>query len=64
MVNFYCLFILITGSRPSNSELTVTNFFAEYRDQLIALGIILGALDSASRAFANLKADLDEEKAV
>jgi hypothetical protein len=55
---------LITGSRPSNSELTVTNFFAEYRDQLIALGIILGALDSASRAFANLKADLDEEKAV
>jgi hypothetical protein len=29
----------------------------------MALGIIPGALDSAAKAFVDLKADLDEEKA-
>jgi hypothetical protein len=28
----------------------------------MALGIILDALDSTSKAFANMKTDLDEEK--
>jgi predicted nucleic acid-binding Zn-ribbon protein len=36
--------------------------FADYRDQLVALGIIPGALDSAAKAFTDLKADLDKEK--
>jgi hypothetical protein len=36
---------------------------AEYKDQLIALGIILSAPDSETKALADLKTDLDEEKA-
>jgi hypothetical protein len=36
---------------------------AEYKDQLVALGIIHGAPGSEAKAFANLKANLDEEKA-
>jgi hypothetical protein len=36
---------------------------AEYKDQLMALGVIPGALGSEAKAFADLKADLDEEKA-
>jgi chromosome segregation ATPase len=36
--------------------------FAEYKDQHVALGIVPGDLDSAAKAFADLKADLDEEK--
>jgi predicted nucleic acid-binding Zn-ribbon protein len=38
-------------------------YFAEYKDQLLALGIIPGAPDSEAKALANLKVDLDEEKA-
>jgi hypothetical protein len=38
-------------------------YFIEYQDQLLALGIILGALGSEAQALADLKADLDEEKA-
>jgi hypothetical protein len=37
--------------------------FAVYKDQLMALGIILGDPNSAAKAFADLKAELDEEKA-
>jgi hypothetical protein len=37
--------------------------FAEYRDQLMALGIIPSDPYLAAKAFANLKADLDEERA-
>jgi hypothetical protein len=36
--------------------------FAEYKDQLLALGIIPGAPDSETQAFANLKVDLDAKK--
>jgi hypothetical protein len=36
---------------------------AEYKDQLMALGVIPGAPGSEAKAFADLKADLDEEKA-
>jgi hypothetical protein len=35
----------------------------EYKDQLMALGVIPGALGSGAKAYADLKADLDEEKA-
>jgi hypothetical protein len=35
----------------------------EYKDQLMALGIIPGAPNSETKAFADLKEDLDEEKA-
>jgi chromosome segregation ATPase len=38
-------------------------YFAEYKDQLLALGIIPGAPGSEAKALANLKVDLDEEKA-
>jgi predicted nucleic acid-binding Zn-ribbon protein len=38
-------------------------YFIEYQDQLLALGIIPGALGSEVQALADLKADLDEEKA-
>jgi hypothetical protein len=34
---------------------------AEYKDQLMALGVILGAPGSESKAFTDLKVDLDEE---
>jgi hypothetical protein len=37
--------------------------FAVYKDQLMPLGIILGDLDSAIKAFADLKTELDSEKA-
>jgi hypothetical protein len=37
---------------------------AEYKDQLVALGGTPGALDTETKAFAVLKADLDEEKVV
>jgi hypothetical protein len=36
---------------------------AEYKDELMALGIHLGAPSSEAKAFADLEADLDEEKA-
>jgi hypothetical protein len=36
---------------------------AEYKDQLMALGVIPSAPGSEAKAFADLKADLDEEKA-
>jgi hypothetical protein len=39
-------------------------YFAEYKDQLLAHGIIPGALGSETQALANLKADLDAEKAM
>jgi hypothetical protein len=38
--------------------------FVVYRDQLIALGIVPGDTDSATKAFADLKTELDNEKAV
>jgi hypothetical protein len=38
--------------------------FVVYRDQLIALGIVPGDTDSATKAFADLKTKLDNEKAV
>jgi hypothetical protein len=38
-------------------------YFAKYRDQLMALAIIPGDLDSTAKTFADLKASLDEEKA-
>jgi hypothetical protein len=38
--------------------------FVVYRDQLIALGIVPGDIDSATKAFADLKTELDNEKAV
>jgi hypothetical protein len=37
--------------------------FAEYNDQLLALGVIPGAPGSEAKALADLKMDLDEEKA-
>jgi hypothetical protein len=38
-------------------------YFAEYKDQLLALGVILGAPGSKAKAHVDLKVDLDEEKA-
>jgi hypothetical protein len=38
-------------------------WLAEYKDQLMALGVIPGAPGSEAKAFANLKVDLDKEKA-
>jgi hypothetical protein len=38
-------------------------YFAKYIDQLLALGVIPCALGSEAKAPADLKADLDEEKA-
>jgi hypothetical protein len=38
-------------------------YIVEYKDQLLALGTIPGAPSSETQALANLKADLDEEKA-
>jgi hypothetical protein len=38
-------------------------YFAEYKDQLMALGIIPSAPGSEEKAFADLKVYLDEEKA-
>jgi hypothetical protein len=38
-------------------------YIAEYKDQLVTLGVIPGAPGSEAKAFANLKANLDEEKA-
>jgi hypothetical protein len=38
-------------------------YFAEYKDQLHALGDIPGAPSSEAKSFADLKVDLDEEKA-
>jgi hypothetical protein len=35
----------------------------EYKDQLLTLGVIPGAPSSEAKAFANLKVDLNEEKA-
>jgi hypothetical protein len=37
--------------------------FAVYKDQLMALGIIPGDLNSAAKAFIDLKLELDKEKA-
>jgi hypothetical protein len=37
--------------------------YAEYKDQLLALGVIPGAPGSETQALASLKADLDIEKA-
>jgi predicted nucleic acid-binding Zn-ribbon protein len=37
--------------------------FAVFKDQLMALGIIPGDPDSATKAFADLKTELDKEKA-
>jgi hypothetical protein len=37
--------------------------FAKYKDQLLALGVIPGAPGSEAKALADLKVDLDEEKA-
>jgi hypothetical protein len=37
--------------------------FAEYKDQLLALGVIPGAPGSETQALASFKADLDAEKA-
>jgi hypothetical protein len=39
-------------------------YFAEYKDRLLALGIIPGAPGSETQALANLNANLDVEKAV
>jgi CO dehydrogenase/acetyl-CoA synthase delta subunit len=36
--------------------------YAEYKDQLLALGVIPGAPGSETQALASLKADLDIEK--
>jgi hypothetical protein len=38
-------------------------YFAEYKDQLLALGVILGSPCSKNQAIADLKVHLDEEKA-
>jgi hypothetical protein len=38
-------------------------YIAEYKDQLVTLGVIPGVPGSEEKAFANLKANLDEEKA-
>jgi hypothetical protein len=38
-------------------------YFAEYKDQLLALGVNPSAPSSEAKALADLKADLDEEKA-
>jgi hypothetical protein len=35
----------------------------EYKDQLLALGVIPGAPDSEAKTCTELKANLDEEKA-
>jgi aminoglycoside N3'-acetyltransferase len=45
-----------------NSELTITHF-AVYKKQLMALGIVPDDLDLAAEAFAELKAELEKEKA-
>jgi hypothetical protein len=45
-----------------NSGLTIASLCV-YKDQLMPLGIILGDLDSATKAFADLKTKLDSEKA-
>jgi phage-related tail protein len=45
-----------------NSELTITHF-AVYEKQLMALGIVPDDLDLAAEAFAELKAELEKEKA-
>jgi hypothetical protein len=37
--------------------------FAEYKDQFLALRVIPSAPGSEAKALADLKADLDEEKA-
>jgi hypothetical protein len=37
--------------------------FAVYRDQVMALGVVPSDPDSATMAFADLKAELDKEKA-
>jgi hypothetical protein len=38
-------------------------YFAEYKDLLLAHGVIPGAPGLEAKAFADLKADLDKEKA-
>jgi hypothetical protein len=38
-------------------------YIAKYKDQLMALGAIPGAPGSEAKAFTDLKADLDMEKA-
>jgi hypothetical protein len=43
------------------SGLIITSF-EEYKDQLLALGVIPGAPGSETQALASLKADLDVEK--
>jgi hypothetical protein len=38
-------------------------YFADYKDQLLAFGIIPGALGSEAHAHTDMKVDLDKEKA-
>jgi hypothetical protein len=45
-----------------NSELIIA-YFVVYKEQLIALGVVPGDPDSAAKAIADLKAELDKEKA-
>jgi hypothetical protein len=54
-VIFHCLFIL----KPYPNIL----YLIEYKDQLMALDIIPGNLDLVDKAFADLKVNLDGEKA-
>jgi hypothetical protein len=53
-------------ANPIISEYTIDwSWFclAEYKSQLMALGVIPGDSGSEEKAFTDLKADLDEEKA-
>jgi hypothetical protein len=45
-----------------NSELTIAHS-AVYKEQLMALSVILGDSDSTAKAFTDLKAEQDKEKA-
>jgi hypothetical protein len=66
MVSLFVLIITTTNSCPSTLDWPLSwplSCFADYRDQLMAFGIIPGALDSIAKAFVDLKANLDEEKA-
>jgi hypothetical protein len=45
------------------SKLNISLFFAAYKEQLMALGIVPGDQDYAAKAFADLKAELAKERA-
>jgi hypothetical protein len=45
-----------------NSELIIAHF-AMYKEQLMALGVVPSDLDSTAKSFADLKVELDKEKA-